>query len=315
MSTFELKPHKGFDAILAQNKSEQERTSTGSFQIDDQRPVAQEQMAQGDMALSSARVERTAQLQDIANVSPTHQLQDEGIKKNNTGLPDNLKSGIENLSGVSLDDVNVHRNSDKPAQMQAHAYAQGSDIHLGPGQDKHLPHEAWHVVQQKQGRVQPTKQINGGVNVNDNVGLENEADVMGSKAAQMKVISSPSPATAIDRSNGPLQRMTAYDETNQAMDPRHFSTTDLKAAIDACIAAETPVPGWLQDQVAGYLRDELLERMQDMMRHGGGDPEHQHYFEVVKDYVQATEALKKVPEEAPQIPTGGPALQLKNRKE
>ena len=26
------------------------------------------------------------------------------------------------------------------------------DIHLGPGQEKHLPHEAWHVVQQKQGQ-------------------------------------------------------------------------------------------------------------------------------------------------------------------
>ena len=27
------------------------------------------------------------------------------------------------------------------------AYAQGSDIHLAPGQEQHLPHEAWHVVQ------------------------------------------------------------------------------------------------------------------------------------------------------------------------
>jgi hypothetical protein len=80
-------------------------------------------------------------------------------KENNTGLPDDLKSGIENLSGHSMDDVNVHRNSDKPQQVQAHAYAQGTDIHLGPGQEKHLPHEAWHVVQQKQGRVKPTMQM------------------------------------------------------------------------------------------------------------------------------------------------------------
>ncbi len=80
-------------------------------------------------------------------------------KENHTGLPDDLKSGIENLSGYSLDDVRVHHNSDKPSQLQAHAYAQGTDIHVAPGQDKHLPHEAWHVVQQKQGRVQPTKQL------------------------------------------------------------------------------------------------------------------------------------------------------------
>ena len=103
-------------------------------------------------------------------------------KENNTGLPDTLKSGIENLSGMTMDDVNVHRNSDKPAQLNAHAYAQGSDIHLGPGQEKHLPHEAWHVVQQKQGRVKPTLQMKGMVNVNDDEGLEKEADMMGSKA-------------------------------------------------------------------------------------------------------------------------------------
>ncbi|WP_024768078.1 eCIS core domain-containing protein [Aquimarina macrocephali] len=103
-------------------------------------------------------------------------------RKNNTGLPDNLKSGIENLSGYSMDDVKVHYNSNKPAQLQAHAYAQGTDIHLASGQEKYLPHEAWHVVQQKQGRVQPTMQFKGKVNINDDVGLEKEADVMGRRS-------------------------------------------------------------------------------------------------------------------------------------
>ena len=103
-------------------------------------------------------------------------------KENNTGLPDNLKSGVENLSGVSLDDVKVHTNSDQPAQMQAHAFAQGTDIHVAPGQEQHLPHEAWHVVQQKQGRVKPTAQMKEKIPVNDDKGLEHEADVMGAKA-------------------------------------------------------------------------------------------------------------------------------------
>ncbi len=105
-------------------------------------------------------------------------------KKNDTGLPDNLKSGIENVSGFSMDDVKVHYNSAKPAQLQALAYAQGTDIHVGPGQEKHLAHEAWHVVQQKQGRVRPTFQMKQGIPVNDDAGLENEADVMGAKALQ-----------------------------------------------------------------------------------------------------------------------------------
>ena len=107
-------------------------------------------------------------------------------KANNTGLPDNLKSGIENLSGHAMDDVKVHYNSNKPAQLNAHAYAQGSEIHLASGQEKHLPHEAWHVVQQKQGRVKPTMQMKGKVNINDDKGLETEADIMGASALQRK---------------------------------------------------------------------------------------------------------------------------------
>ena len=107
-------------------------------------------------------------------------------KENNTGLPDNLKARIENLSGYSMDDVKVHRGSDKPRQLQAHAYAQGTNIHLGLGQEKYLPHEAWHVVQQKQGRVKPTMQMKGKLNVNDDKELEKEADVMGRKALQRK---------------------------------------------------------------------------------------------------------------------------------
>lgn len=100
---------------------------------------------------------------------------------NKTGLPDNLKSGMENISGMSLDHVRVHYNSAKPAAVQAHAYAQGSDIHLASGQEKHLPHELGHVVQQAQGRVAPTTSV-AGMAVNDNPALEHEADVMGAKA-------------------------------------------------------------------------------------------------------------------------------------
>jgi len=112
----------------------------------------------------------TAQLQPQLQHAP---------RANNTGLPDKLKSGIESLSGLSMDHVRVHYNSSQPAQLNALAYAQGSEIHLAPGQERHLPHEAWHVVQQAQGRVKPTLQMKDGVPVNDDPGLEREADVMG----------------------------------------------------------------------------------------------------------------------------------------
>jgi hypothetical protein len=96
-------------------------------------------------------------------------------------LPSELKTGIESLSGMNMDDVRVHYNSAKPSSLQALAYTQGSDIHIAPGQEKHLAHEAWHVVQQRQGRVQANKQLDG-VPINDNAGLEREADAQGAKA-------------------------------------------------------------------------------------------------------------------------------------
>lgn len=105
-------------------------------------------------------------------------------QKNNTGIPDHIKQGTEQLSGFSLDHVKVHYNSPKPAQLNAHAYAQGNEIHMAPGQDKHIAHETWHVVQQMQGRVQPTTQFAGQA-VNDDAGLEREADVMGDWAASV----------------------------------------------------------------------------------------------------------------------------------
>jgi Domain of unknown function (DUF4157) len=80
------------------------------------------------------------------------------VAPNPIGLPVKLKAGIESLCGMSMDNVNVHHNSLQPAQFNALAYAQGNDIHVAPGQEKHLPHEAWHLVQQAQGRVKPTMQ-------------------------------------------------------------------------------------------------------------------------------------------------------------
>lgn len=101
------------------------------------------------------------------------------------GLPAPLKSGIESLSGQSMDGVRVHYNSGRPAQLNALAYAQGRDIHLGPGQDHHLPHEAWHIAQQAQGRVRPTANIGGKTPINDDSALELEADRMGSRAMKL----------------------------------------------------------------------------------------------------------------------------------
>ncbi len=117
--------------------------------------------------------------------TPVQRQEEEKTAENNTGLPDRLKEGIERMSGYDLSGVRVNYNSPKPAQLNAHAYTQGHAIEVAPGQERHLPHEAWHVVQQMQGRVRPTMEVNG-VGVNGDRGLEREADVMGRKALAIK---------------------------------------------------------------------------------------------------------------------------------
>jgi hypothetical protein len=107
-------------------------------------------------------------------------------KENRTGMPDNLKAGVESLSGIDMSDVRVHYNSDKPAEVGAMAYTKSSEIHVAPGQERNLPHEAWHVVQQVQGRVRPTTQMKG-VAVNEEEGLEREADYMASRVVQKEI--------------------------------------------------------------------------------------------------------------------------------
>lgn len=129
----------------------------------------------------------------LATVSPK--------QANNTGLPDNLKTGVENLSGHDMSDIRVHYNSSQPEQLGALAYTQGTNIHVAPGQERHLPHEAWHVVQQAQGRVSPTTQMKG-FQINDNEGLEREATEMGNKAL---ALNKKSPQITPSVNSRPLQ--------------------------------------------------------------------------------------------------------------
>ena len=154
-----------FEAVQRQNMEEEELLQ-GKFETVQRQEMDEEELMQGRFGNSQAPAQRQGA---------------GGGAENRTGMPDALKSGLESLSGLDMSGVRVHYNSARPAELDAHAYAQGQDIHLAPGQDKHLPHEAWHTVQQMQGRVRPTMQAHG-VSINDDPGLEKEADVMGASA-------------------------------------------------------------------------------------------------------------------------------------
>ena len=161
----------------------------GSAKINDNRAASLAQLRMAETIQNQEEEEKElVQGKFVAQMVPEEEeglVQEKAIAQrleNKTGMPDNLKAGVEQLSGMDMGDVKVHYNSDKPASVQAHAFTQGTDIHIGPGQNKHLAHEAWHVAQQKQGRVQATTEVNG-MPVNDSPNLENEADVMGEKAS------------------------------------------------------------------------------------------------------------------------------------
>ncbi len=82
-----------------------------------------------------------------------------------------------------------------------------------------MPHEAWHVMQQKQGRVRPTTMMKAKVPINDDAGLEKEADVMGARALQMK------PFSLSDYSSGKsVQRAEIVESTT--FNPMHQQLED-----------------------------------------------------------------------------------------
>lgn len=200
----------------------------------------------------------------------TVQRQEEPAQKpNNTGLPDHLKAGIENLSGLSMDHVKVHYNSSMPAQLNALAYAQGSDIHVAPGQEQHLPHEAWHVVQQAQGRVKPTMQMAGGAVVNDDRGLESEADVMGARAAQMKAEKAPNLDGTAERPAGGRAVMQKLDaEKLNVVGEDHGESNARRGREMAYCMSVAPEGYWLEHgfQHEGEWGDDVRLRAISLLR-------------------------------------------------
>lgn len=132
-----------------------------------------------------------------------------GQPKAATGdLPSDLITGFAVSTGHDLSDVKVHYNSSKPAKVGALAYAEGNDIYLAQGQEKHLGHEAAHLVQQREGRVAANTAIKGKA-ANTDPALESEADSMAEKAKVAQNSQEPAKAAgAKSASPGVVQRYT-----------------------------------------------------------------------------------------------------------
>jgi hypothetical protein len=115
--------------------------------------------------------------------------------KRNEELPEDVQTKMESSFGEDFSNVKIHKNSIQAKEINAHAFTQGNQIHFAPGKfnpksktgQELIGHELTHVVQQSQGIVSPTKEIKG-MPVNDNKDLEKEADDMGKKAEQGKLV-------------------------------------------------------------------------------------------------------------------------------
>ena len=261
------------DKSQVNSKNSSQKKEEGTLEFFDQRPEVSFRQEIQKKADASPKANKLTSFQDKANANvstnqpvqlkkfldresstPQKSISPQSAK-NKTGLPDNLKSGMESLSGISLDDVTVHRNSKEPEKLQAHAYAQGSAIHVGPGQEQHLPHEAWHVVQQKQGRVKPTVKVNGDVPVNDSQSLEQEATNMGQKALKATTQSSKGPLTqaSIQRPTAQLWSMSSLFGGAKDKAKKYYDEEKGYKKEDGVIKDNEHKGGFLKGAVGGAL--------------------------------------------------------------
>jgi Domain of unknown function (DUF4157) len=138
--------------------------------------------------------------------------------ENRTGLPDQVLQRMENAFGHDFSEVRTQESAE-PEKLSALAFARGNDLHFRPGAfDPHsqtglsmIGHELAHVVQQRQGRARGA----GGAVLED-AGLEGEAEVLGTRAADhVSITSNPKisvpPSSSVPISNI-VQRIKLTDD-------------------------------------------------------------------------------------------------------
>ena len=109
-----------------------------------------------------------------------------------TGLPDDVRQGMEEAIGGNFSSVQFVTESKKAEEVGALAFTQGKNVEFAPGQFKPdttaglelIGHELTHVDQQDKGTVEPTMEI-GEMLVNDDKSKETEADDKGKAAARL----------------------------------------------------------------------------------------------------------------------------------
>ncbi|MFN8395193.1 MAG: DUF4157 domain-containing protein [Bacteroidia bacterium] len=85
------------------------------------------------------------------------------------GIPDSVAAQMQTVFSIDVSSVNIVQNSSAATSAGALAFAAGNTIHFAPGQfspttpqgQQLLGHELAHIVQQQQGRVTASGEMNG----------------------------------------------------------------------------------------------------------------------------------------------------------
>lgn len=228
---------------------------TSSPPFEDNRPENQNAIELQNMVNNSSQSKDAMEMQDMADEHSKKEEQYSPIpRKNNTGLPDNLKAGMEQLFGYSLDPVKVHYNSSKPEKVNAKATTEGYRIDLASGQEKHISHELGHVIQQIEGRVKPTTTVNGFA-INDDEGLEKEAEELGEKALALNLGLNDVRSDLIHMpiaSKGVIQRVNLEQDNITADNVQDF------------LSRKFAESGWNKEKIANYPSD-VYERIRHLL--------------------------------------------------
>jgi hypothetical protein len=170
--------------------------------------VDEEQERDAEMQMKAIQRHANPKLGKLMQRMPDLSPKDSG-----RSLPKNIQTKMERSFGTSFSDVQIHEGSEA-SSVGALAYTQGNRIHFAPGQynpdsssgQALLGHELTHVVQQRSGRV-PLPDNTGGLPINADPGLEQEADDMGAKAARGESVNMPgaSGAGTLTQRKKPIQ--------------------------------------------------------------------------------------------------------------
>lgn len=198
-------------------------------------------------------------------------------------MPAPVRARMERSFGADFSSVRIHQGG-RAAAAGALAYTQGEDIHFAPGQYapdtdggmRLLGHELAHVVQQREGRVRPTRQA-AGLAVNDNDGLEREADLAGDRAARGELAGSTSPSAAAGTAM--IQRKDAPASDAGAIDWMGLLKT---AGIDLALETGKLIP--IAGGIEGFVLD-MYGTITDMQTAGKSGSAPIFFSVAIRDFV------------------------------